>query len=161
MNSDKFAYNRLQTPIFLLICVLFLSGCVTGQMTRAHKGDVWKGTVTGMITGTVELVFSRGEGSGSKHEGPVYGMMKGELEKVAGGHGPCSLDCKIEGTNKNGVVNTTLSGTASCPEYMAGLRGTMNGMISGSNGHGTWTLIEQALNYSYSGDWSAEKTDRQ
>ena len=111
--------------------------------------------------GEVELVFSRGEKSGSDREGSVYGTMKGEIEKVVGGHGPYSLDCKIEGTIENGIVNTNLEGTASCAEYVTGLRGTMTGAISGLYGHGDWTLIEPALNLSFSGKWSAEKTDRQ
>jgi hypothetical protein len=161
VKSDTLAYKKSQALILLLICVLYLSGCVTGPVTPVHKGEVWKGTVTGMVTGEVEIVFSRGEPSGGGHEGSVYGTMKGELEKVAGGHGPCSLNCKIEGTIKNDIMNTNLGGTANCPEYTAGLRGTLTGTISGSHGQGAWTLIEQALNLTFSGEWSAEKTDRQ
>jgi len=161
VKSDTLAYKKSQALILLLICVLYLSGCVAGPATRVHKGERWKGTVTGMVTGEVELVFSRGDKSGDGHESAVYGTMSGEIEKIEGGHGPCSLDCKIEGTIENGIVNTNLGGTASCAEYVAGLRGTMTGTISGLHGHGDWTLIEPALNLSFSGKWSAEKTDRQ
>jgi len=157
VKSDKLAYKKSQALILFLICILYLSGCATGSVTHAHKGEVWKGTVTGMVTGTVELVFSRGEGSEDNHKDMVHGTLRGDLDKVVGGHGPCFLNCKVEGTIENGIMHTKLGGTADCSDYTAGLRGTMTGTISGSQGHGVWTLSEQALNLSFTGEWSAKR----
>ena len=87
--------------------------------------------------------------------------MRGELEKVAIEYGPCALDCMTGGTMVRGIVDTNLGGTANFPEYTAGLQGTMTGTITGTHTYGTWTLVVQALNLTYHGEWSAEKTDRQ
>lgn len=58
MQNDTLAYKKLRALFLLLICIFYLLGCAAGPVARVHKGEVWKGTITGTVTGNVEIVFS-------------------------------------------------------------------------------------------------------
>lgn len=153
MTFQKETTMKIKTfhPAFclLLLAVLTLAGCVT------YEGDLWKGELTGDMTGEMKMYLDRSETEEDSFA--VAGTFFGKFNNVKG-VGDADVMLSLKGEIRNGIISAQLFGSGSS-ESAGGsdrLTGEMIGTMSKTQAFGTWNLKAVKHHFQFNGDWSVE-----
>ena len=149
------SWNKWLKLLFLLIIIVLIFGCAATEPTPNVAKEMWVGEMSGMVTGTLNLMSWQTHGEGDVHS--VTSMLDLEFDSTTGGYGNGTLTGRLTGRIKDGVLDATISGHAESQDGSAMVRGKFVGTVSETQGFGTWKIFASQENIHFSGEWSIEK----
>lgn len=124
---------------FCIIVSLNALGCanMAPSVAKDAETEIWQLEFSGQTRGNLELTLHRVETQMGVYS--VSGTLVGEVEDHLGGSG--EADFALKGIIKDGVLKSSLNGSAAVAEGLSSTDGTLQGTISDLEGSGTWTIM--------------------
>lgn len=130
-------------------------GCAATQTDMSPPAQVWEGSLTGMITGTITLnIQDIQEVEDTK---VVSGQIVLQLHSIAGGYGRGHVKGDFKGEINDDLFEATFKGFAAVTDGTAFVSGTLSGILSDTTGQGNLFMRTQTEAGDLSGKWTLNK----
>ncbi len=134
----------IKTKNSLILCFVFivslsLLDCanMAPDATTGAVPEFWELEFTGQARGNLRMTLRRVEIEKGVYS--VSGNIVGEIVDHLGG--PGEADFSLNGSIKDGVLESNLNGHAAVAEGLSSTNGTFKGNLSDFEGSGSWTIM--------------------
>ncbi len=143
------------TCLVVLLVFTVIMGCAATRVSTDRHQETWAGEMTGMVTGRLKLfTWQTVEKDNIK---TVESRLNLIIESTAGGYGGGVMKGQLKGTIKNGRIDAVISGYATVADGSSDVRGRLTGILTESEGSGSWQITASVDSFSFNGKWTITK----